>query len=139
MKGYSLIEVLITIVLIGVLAAVATAALIRPGAGLSSAAEMIAADLRELKYLAMAEGSPVIVTFTPAGYRVHRDGSEIIDTRFPRDLNSFQVGIANPHRVVFDTFGEPVSGETVIIVQSSQDGSRQRILIEKYTGFSRRE
>ncbi len=139
MKGYTLIEVMITVVIIGILAAIASAALIRPAAGLSSVAEMIASDLRGMKYLAMAEGEPVIVTFTATGYRVHREGVEIIDTRFPRDLTAFQARITNPHRIAFDTFGEPLGGQDFIIVRAAGSGETERITIEEYTGYSRVE
>ncbi|MEA1929260.1 MAG: prepilin-type N-terminal cleavage/methylation domain-containing protein [Candidatus Auribacterota bacterium] len=135
-SGYTTLELVVVILVIGVLAVIATARMMSPSANLPSVAGMIAADLRELQARAMTRGEDIKVEFSKSGYRVYQGKQEILDTRFPVDLSDLHARIDRRREVVFNSFGEPGRRSTRPIVIRSDDGEKKAVLtVERYTGF----
>jgi prepilin-type N-terminal cleavage/methylation domain-containing protein len=135
-NGYTILELVVVILVIGVLAAIATARMMSPSANLPSVAEMIAADLRELQARAMSQGEEITVKFSRDGYRVYQGKQEILDTRFPADISSLHARIVKAQTVSFNTFGEPSKRSTrPIIIRSESGGEELTVTVERYTGF----
>ena len=134
--GYTLLELVVVILVIGILAAIATARMMNPSANLPSVAEMIAADLRELQALAMAQGEEITVKLSRDGYRVYQNKQEILDSRFPTDISGLHARIVGRRSVSFNTFGEPSERSTrPIIIRSENGGDELAVTVEEYTGF----
>ncbi len=135
-NGYTLLELIVVILVIGVLSAIAIARMSNPSANLSSVAEMIVTDLRELQALAMADGRPVVIAFYPDYYRVYQGSSELTGLQFPRQVGDLNARIIDPHKVGFDTFGEPMNGRDKILVRSTVDSTEYTIVVEEHTGYA---
>ena len=135
-NGYTMLELVVVILVIGVLAAIATARMMSPSANLPSVAETIAADLRELQALAMSQGEKIKVKFSKDGYRVYQGNQEIQDTRFPVDISDMHAQIVKARKVIFNTFGEPSKNSTKPIIIRSDGGADEiTVTVERYTGF----
>ena len=135
-NGYTILELVVVILVIGVLAAIAIARMMRPSANLPSVAGTISADLRELQALAMAQGEEITVKFSKDGYRAYQGKKEIRDNRFPADISTLHARIVKAPKVTFNTFGEPAKKSTEpIVIRSDGGGEEATVTIERYTGF----
>ena len=135
-NGYTILELVVVILVIGVLAAIATARMMSSSANLPSVAETIAADLRELQAMAMSQGEEIKVKFSKDGYRVYQGKQEIEDSRFPADISALHAQIVTARNVIFNTFGEPGNKSTdPIVIRSDGGGEEIAVTIEIYTGF----
>ena len=134
--GYTTLELVVVILVIGILAAIATARMMSPSANLPSVAGMIAADLRDIQARAMARGEEMEVRFSRDGYRVYQGNTEILDTRFPADINDLRARIVKKREVTFNSFGEPSERSTrPIVIRSESGGEEIAVTVERYTGF----
>lgn len=131
-----MLELIVVVIVVGLIAALATAKMVRSSANLQSVSEMIAADLRELQALAMSQGEVVTAVFSGSGYRAYRGGEEVQDTRFPQDISALRSRIVNPQSVAFDTSGAPLGEAGYSVTVQSDDGEEgATINMERYTGY----
>lgn len=135
-SGYTLIELVVIIVVIGVLAAVATARMMNPASNIYSVADMIVSDLRELQGMAMTGGEEVRIKFNKKRYRAYQGNREIKNDRYPVDLSDYNARIGKARQITFNSYGEPGKHSIDPIIVQSGDGSMEvEVVVEMYTGF----
>ncbi len=140
--GFTLTELVMVLILIGVLAA---GAALRAGFGdvtVSAQARQVARDLRHAQLLAMSEGRTLRFESLGTSYRVTDTVSPVID---PATGADFVVNLEDGARLSagtldFDSLGRPVSGGSLVAGVSSftLSGASQsaRIDIQPVTGFA---
>lgn len=127
MKGFTLIEVIAVLVVVGVLVAAATVKFTSSPSAISvrAVADMIQADIRYTQAEAMATNANKSIDFS-AGNNNYMVGSE------KRDLPS-GVTIATRRLFTFDSLGEPTAGGGQSV--SVSDGTNTNtISVVNYTG-----
>jgi prepilin-type N-terminal cleavage/methylation domain-containing protein len=126
MKGFTLIELVAVLIILGVLAAVAATRLTGTSTiSVKGAAEMIQADIRYAQEAAMAENTAKSVIFSPGA------SSYTVDSE-NKGLPS-GVTIGNNLTVTFNSLGEPTAGGGGS-VSISADGQSKTISVSNYTG-----
>lgn len=118
--GFTLIEILSVLALLGILAAVALFSQNRSSAPVAAEAAQLAAHLRYTQTRALADIAPWRLEFpNSSSYRISRpDGTPV---RLPGDtqtVRSFPAGItlvASPTEVRFDSWGRPVTAAEAVI------------------------
>lgn len=133
--GFTLIEIIMAVVIIGVLAFVAITKYPTTGISLETAADMIKSDIRSVQALAMAKHASQTLTFnssTEYEFPVIGEGNK---TRNFTDI--FEGGISLspvPANITFNSLGEPTSttnpGDTITIT----NGSSITLTVLRYTG-----
>jgi prepilin-type N-terminal cleavage/methylation domain-containing protein len=125
-RGFTLIEVVTTLIIIGVLVAIATTRFIATSTiSVRAAAEMIQADIRYTQEAAMTNNAAQSINFV-ASASSYVVGSEI------RELPS-GVTITVGHLFTFDSLGEPTVGGGQSV--SVSDGTNTSIItVVDYTG-----
>jgi MSHA pilin protein MshC len=118
--GFTVIEVIAVLLLIGVLASVAVARLVDNGANAAGEAELLKANLRFAQSRAMSEGLQAVwgVQIFSTSYALIKDGA-VASLHFPGEdssphaLNGASItgGIGT---LTFDFFGRPSLGGTVL-------------------------
>lgn len=132
--GFTLIELMIVLAIIGVLAAGVIVAMPDPRGRLSDEAEQFAARTLAARDLAILEGRPVAVRVTARGYAFdRRQGGEwipIADTSFHSrpwsDGTAALVGQGGTIRAAFDATGQPSAPSAITL---TRDGKRVRVTI----------
>jgi len=130
-KGFTLIEIVSTLVIIGVLAAVATTRFIDTSSiSARGAAEMIQADIRYAQETAMTEHISKSVIFSTGSSAYTFSPASGMD---PSGELPSGVTIGNNFTVTFNSLGEPTAGggSSVSISANSQD---KTISVTNYTG-----
>ena len=127
MKGFTLIEVIAALVIVGVLVAAATVKFTSSISAISvrAAAEMIRADIRYAQELAMAEHATKSVFFSSGA------GSYTVDSE-TLELPS-GVTTSNTCTFTFNSLGEPTAGGGGS-VSISGDSQSETISVSDYTG-----
>lgn len=134
-RGFTLIEIISVILVLGIIAAVAVPNFDKSGIEVSTWAATIETDIRYAQELAMARnpalGSPITITFSTStnSYSLV-DPSGVFDDVL-RELDGTGTNIVNTISISFNRFGEAASFGTV---QITAGGSTQSITVEQYTG-----
>ncbi|MBC8288609.1 MAG: prepilin-type N-terminal cleavage/methylation domain-containing protein [Nitrospinae bacterium] len=133
-KGFTLIEIISVILILGIIAAVAVPNFDRSGIAVANWAATIKSDIRYAQELAMsrnpASASPVTISFSPGGSYSIVDPSGVF-TDVLRQLDGTDTSIVNNISISFNRFGEATQFGTV---QISSGGITQNIIVEQYTG-----
>lgn len=126
MKGFTLIEVISILIIVGVLAAIATTRFTGTSTiSVRAAAEMIQADIRYTQETAMTKNATKNINFV-AGATSYVVGSEV------KELASGVI-ITVGRLFTFDSLGEPTAGGGQSV--SVSDGMNTRIItVVNYTG-----
>ena len=132
--GFTLIELIMVIVIIGILAFVAITKYPTTGISLETAADMIKSDIRSVQALAIAQHTAKILTFGSTIYTFdalsgtkQRNLTNIFDGKI--SLNTY------PGSITFNSLGEPTSttdpGDSISITNGS---STKTLTVLRYTG-----
>ena len=133
-KGFTLVELMVVIVIIGALASAVVIAIPDPRGRLLDEAQTFAARTVAARDLAIVEGRPVAVRVTERGYAFdRRQGGTwvpLADKPFRsqpwRDGTAALVGQGGTIRTAFDATGQPTAPATVTLVRS---GEQARVTI----------
>jgi general secretion pathway protein H len=124
-NGFTLIELMVVLVIVGLMSAAVVLALPEPGGGLTGEAERFAARARAAQERAIMDNRPVALRLTAAGYAFEwavRGEWQPLDAR-PFEAQRWREGTkaaAADDRIVFDStgFADPLE------VMLSRDGDR---------------
>ncbi|HMO04896.1 MAG TPA: type II secretion system protein [Kiritimatiellia bacterium] len=137
-RGFTLVEIFLVLVVLGILASYVVIGNARTGAALVAEADILRAHLRFVQSLATSNNTGTwTVTFTATGYAVRFDGNpapvNLPDQNAPN--RSFEGGVtlsAGLGTVTFDAFGAPAATYTLVL----SDGERtETITITGATGL----
>lgn len=133
-RGFSLLEMIMVIVLVGVLGALFLPRLGNSAISLQTAVKMVAGDLRFAQELAMsrnpAPGSPIGITFS--------GGSGSYSLTDPAGAFSLSrtlpdgITISSGGTIAFNKYGEPETLSTITL--AAPDGSSKSISVESFSG-----
>lgn len=148
-RGYTLIEVLVVVTIVGIVGAIVVPQMVRPGAlQIQAAARALISDLLVAQNEAIAQQSPrrVVVDVEQNLYRVADSGNTTIAASW-QSGSQYLVDFGNDQRfqgvrldaadidgesfVEFDELGAPRNGGTIDLVAGSL---RYRITIAPFTG-----
>jgi len=137
-QGFTLIEILSVIVILGIIAAVAMPSFNPSGINVGTAAQAIETDIRFVQELAMSRNpqnpGDVSLTFTNGAstYTITDPSGSFTTTRTLPD----GVTITSPNlTVAFDKFGEPelaCAASCSVVIDAG--GTTQTITVERFTG-----
>jgi general secretion pathway protein H len=119
-RGFTLVELMVAMVIIGIASAALVMALPGPGAGVRPAAERLAARLVLARDIAISEGADIAVAITPdASIIQRRDGGQWVPLADPaiasRPIEDGLVVVAEPQGpLVFDATGLATPGHVQI-------------------------
>ena len=132
MKGFTLIEVIAVLVIVGILAAIAAVRFTGTSTiSVRGAAEMIQADIRYAQEAAMAEHTAKSVIFSNGSSAYTFSPASDMD---PLGELPSGVTIANTFTVTFNSLGEPAFPEGGQSVSVSDGTNTKTISISNYTG-----
>ena len=140
--GFTLIELVMVLVIVGVLAALAAPRLSLTDSSVHAQAAQVASDIRHVQMLAMTQGRTLTLQTLGGSYRCTDSGGIVISdpaTRQPFNL-TFANGVSvTAGSVSFDSLGRPVSGGTLraTAVNFTVSGGAQSaaISVSPVTGF----
>lgn len=137
-RGFTVIEIISVILVLGILAALALPRLNTSGVGIYTSAQILRSDLRFLQRLAMARNPQTVgaigITFTngATSYTIP-DPSSIFN--ITRNLPS-GVSIASPTKTIsYNKYGEPEIAGATDTVQLTDGTTTLTITVERYTGL----
>lgn len=115
--GFALIELVMVMVIIGVLAAMATSRLSISGSSVHAQAAQLARDIRHVQMLAMTGGATLTLQSLGNSYRCIDSSTAVITdpaTQQPFTLNLVNGVGASAGSISFDSLGRPVGGGTLL-------------------------
>lgn len=136
-RGFTLVELMVVIVVIGALASAVVMAIPNPRGRLIDEAQTFAARTVAARDLAIVEGRPVAVRVTMRGYAFDRrqGGAWVPLSEKPfrsqpwNDGTTALVGQGGTIRTAFDSTGQPTEPVTVTLTRSGEE-ARVRILAD---------
>ncbi len=134
-KGFTLIEILSAIVLLGILAAVALPRITADTIDINSAAQIVRSDLRFLQRLAMGQNTGTInIAFTngAGSYNTFDAGGNVVNRTLPQNIT-----ISSPTKNLgYNQFGEPnFAGASDFVQITNNVPQTMTITIERFTGM----
>ncbi|MCC5833532.1 MAG: prepilin-type N-terminal cleavage/methylation domain-containing protein [Opitutales bacterium] len=140
-KGFTLIEAVAVLALLGILSAIGFASFNRSNNDLSTEADIFASHLRYTQARALADIRPWRLVIFNNGREYRIENPENTAIRIPgskENARTFKGGIqASELTVEFDQWGRP-SGATQSVVVTLQQGSKsQNLVITQETGWIR--
>lgn len=131
--GFTLIELIMVIVIIGILAVVAIQKYPTTEISLETAADMIKSDIRSVQVLSMAKHTIQTLTFSSTEYVFPTLGEGNKTRNF---ANIFEGGIslsAYPASISFNSLGEPTAGYGSSITITTGSATKTLTVLQ-YTG-----
>lgn len=129
--GFTLIEIIMVVVIIGILAWVAIAKYPTTGISLETAADMIKSDIRSVQALAMAQHASKTLTFNSSTEYVFPAAEGVNKTRNFANIFDGNISLnAYPPSISFNSLGEPTAGYASSI---TINGTRTLTVLQ-YTG-----
>lgn len=147
-RGFTLIELVMVIVLLGILAAFAGVRLSVNPVDVSAQAEQLAADIRYTQSLAMSRGSRFRVNFTASSYQitdmngvaqVHpATGQTAAVSLAPTALSGYNPPLSNGY-LAFDSRGVPFTSPTAalastVVITLAGGGDTREVRVAPETG-----
>jgi len=134
--GFTIIEVVVVLILLGVLAAVAVARFTDTGAAERAAVDRLKVHIRQAQGLAMNSGTPWGVNAVGGSYHLRNaDGKQ----RFPGEDDDdidFPSEVSATFTVYFDSWGRPCSDQDCNTpISSAITAINSRVTITPETGF----
>ena len=120
-QGFTLIELIMVMVVLGVVAAVATMRMSGTGLNVSAQAEQLASDIRYTQSLAMGRGQRFRINFTAGTYQI-TDMSSVAQVHPGTGLtaavslgSTVLSGYSPPNYLAFDSLGVPFTDPTTAL------------------------
>lgn len=132
-KGFTLIEMISVILVLGVISAVAIPAFDRGGVSATLSANTVQTDIQYIQELAMTRNKTISITFNAStdNYVITLDPGGV----YPAETRDLPQGttIQTGGTVTFNKYGERASGsDTSIVLESG--GSTATVTIDQFTG-----
>lgn len=140
--GFTLFELVLVIILIGVLAAIAVPRFSLTDSSVHAQAAQIARDIRHVQMLAMSQGRTLTFESLGGGYRCVDAGSTVITD--PASQQPFNFTLSNgvtlsAGSLSFDSLGRPVNAGTLLAAavtfNTSGDAQNATLSVSPVTGF----
>jgi prepilin-type N-terminal cleavage/methylation domain-containing protein len=141
-QGFTLVELVMVVVIIGILAAMAAPRMSLTDSSVHAQAAQIARDIRHAQMLAMTQGRTLIFQSLGGSYRCTDSTSTIITD--PATQQPFTFTLSNgvtltATSVSFDSLGRPVSAgvlrSTAVNYTASGGGQSAALSVSPVTGF----
>jgi len=128
--GFTMIELVMVIVIIGILAVVAAPKMNIGASSVSNGAELVASDIKATQLEAMSRHMQVTISII-GGSQTYTYGNG--RTRNLGEVNAaLTVSSATP--ITFNSIGEPVGATAVKIITVASGASTQTVTVQPYTG-----
>ena len=135
--GFTLIEIIMVVVIIGILAWVAITKYPTTGISLETAADMIKSDIRSVQALAMAKHASKSLTFSSSTAYEFQAIAGANKTRNFDDIFQGEISLTSPSTypsvITFNSLGEPTAGygSSITITTGS---TTKTLTVLRYTG-----
>jgi len=127
-NGFTLIEIIMVIVIIGILAFVAIQKYPTAGISIGTAASMIKSDIRSVQALAMAGHTAKSMTFGSNIYTFDKQSGT--KTRNLQNIFDAPITISAPTTIGFNSLGEPTKNQNDTITINNT----KTLTVLRYTG-----
>ncbi|SHI54906.1 prepilin-type N-terminal cleavage/methylation domain-containing protein [Geosporobacter subterraneus DSM 17957] len=128
-KGYTLIEVVLVISLIGILAAMAVPHIDRTPFDMKVYSRQLCADLRYIRLMKMTEGENYQITLYEQFYKVLNGTKELKTVKAPKNV----VILYTRQHISFTSYGAPSNSDTISI-RDKKSGKYYEVTIVPSSG-----
>ncbi len=142
-RGFTLIELVMVTVIIGILLAVAAPRLSQTSTSVHAQAAQVARDIRHVQMLAMSQGRTLTFQSSATGYRCLDSGGTTIRDPATQQLFTYTLrnNVAlNTASVRFDSLGRPVNSSGALLAAAvdfsvAGGGQNSALSVSPVTGF----